>query len=68
MRDLIYVPLIDCNTVHLQALKAVGVRFVVAPYEADAQLAYLSMRGIVDIVITEDGDTIPFGCRKVGRV
>lgn len=42
-----------------------GVRYVVAPYEADAQLAYMSIQGIIDLVITEDGDTIPYGCRKV---
>jgi 5'-3' exonuclease len=37
----------------------------VAPYEADAQLAFLSTRGMVDIVIAEDSDTIPYGCRRV---
>jgi len=41
------------------------VRYLVAPYEADAQLAYLSMKGIVDVVISEDSDTIPYGCRRV---
>ncbi len=48
-----------------QALAAAGVRYLVAPYEADAQLAYLSMKGIVDVVISEDSDTIPYGCRRV---
>ena len=38
----------------IKALRAAGVRYVVAPYEADAQLAYLSRKGVVDIVITED--------------
>ena len=39
--------------------------YIVAPYEADAQLAFLSIQGQADVVITEDSDTIPFGCRKV---
>lgn len=42
-----------------------GINYVVAPYEADAQLAYLSMKGVVDVVISEDSDTIPYGCRRV---
>jgi exonuclease-1 len=37
------------------------VECIVAPYEADAQLAYLSKIGYVDAVITEDSDLIPFG-------
>ena len=36
---------------------------IVAPYEADAQLSYLSTNGIVDVIISEDSDTIPYGCR-----
>ena len=38
-----------------------------APYEADAQLAYLSISGIVDLVITEDSDILVFGARKVRK-
>ena len=41
------------------------VECIVAPYEADSQLAYLSMQGIVDLVITEDSDLLVFGCKKV---
>ena len=40
-----------------------SVNVLVAPYEADAQLAYLSNRDIVDAVITEDSDVIPYGCK-----
>ena len=36
-----------------------------APYEADAQLAYLSIKGIVDVVISEDSDLLVFGSHKV---
>lgn len=39
--------------------------YVVAPYEADAQLAYLERAGIVDGIITEDSDLLVFGCRNV---
>ncbi|KAG0436328.1 hypothetical protein HPB47_018013 [Ixodes persulcatus] len=42
-----------------------GIDYIVAPYEADAQLAYLTQRGLADVVITEDSDLILFGCEKV---
>lgn len=38
---------------------------IVAPYEADAQLAYLIREGIADVVITEDSDLLAFGCKQV---
>lgn len=41
---------------------------MVAPYEADAQLAHLSRTGAVDAVITEDSDYLPYGCKKVKRI
>ncbi|CAM9546556.1 unnamed protein product, partial [Ectocarpus fasciculatus] len=41
------------------------VRCLVAPYEADAQLAYLCRAGIVDAVITEDSDAVPYGCGDI---
>ncbi|KAF9171341.1 Rad2 nuclease [Mortierella sp. AD010] len=49
----------------IQALEAAQVDFVVAPYEADAQLAYLEKRGLVDGIVTEDSDLLVFGCKKV---
>jgi exonuclease-1 len=49
----------------LQALIAERVSYVVAPYEADAQLAYLEKKAIIDGIITEDSDLLVFGCRKV---
>ena len=48
-----------------QECRSAGVECIVAPYEADAQLAYLSKEGIVDLVITEDSDLLVFGCAKV---
>lgn len=38
---------------------------IVAPHEADAQLAYLNQAGIAQIIITEDSDLILFGCNQV---
>lgn len=49
----------------LQVLKQEKVDYIVAPYEADAQMAFLSMNKLVDAVITEDSDLIPFGCSTV---
>ena len=51
----------------IKILKKRGIRFVVAPYEADAQLAYLAKCGTVDFVISEDSDCLVYGCEKVGR-
>ncbi|KAF8068926.1 hypothetical protein FPV67DRAFT_1490320 [Lyophyllum atratum] len=49
----------------IKALRAESVPYVVAPYEADAQMAYLERTGIVDGIITEDSDLLVFGCRNV---
>ncbi|KAL4641121.1 exonuclease 1 [Arapaima gigas] len=48
-----------------QAARARGVDCLVAPYEADAQLAFLNKAGIAQAVITEDSDLLAFGCKKV---
>lgn len=42
-----------------------GIDCIVAPYEADSQLAYLNISGIADVIITEDSDLTLFGCKKV---
>jgi exonuclease-1 len=49
----------------IKALRAEGIDYVVAPYEADAQLCYLEREGIVDGIITEDSDLLVFGCKHV---
>ncbi|XP_071404101.1 exonuclease 1 [Pithys albifrons albifrons] len=49
----------------IKAARARGVDCVVAPYEADAQLAYLNKIGMVQAIITEDSDLLAFGCKKV---
>ena len=43
-----------------------GVDCIVAPYEADAQLAYLMKAGITQAIISEDSDLLVYGCQKVG--
>ena len=50
-----------------QALKEKNVEFLVAPYEADAQMAYLALSGNVHAVITEDSDLLVYGCPRVGH-
>lgn len=50
-----------------QALKRRGCAFLVAPYEADAQMAYLALNGLVDVVLTEDSDLLCYGCPKACR-
>ena len=39
---------------------------IVAPYEADAQLAYLMKAGIAQAIISEDSDLLVYGCKRVG--
>ncbi|KAJ0966231.1 hypothetical protein J5N97_027369 [Dioscorea zingiberensis] len=49
----------------IQVLKQEKVDYIVAPYEADAQMTFLSINKLVDAVITEDSDLIPFGCHRI---
>lgn len=49
----------------IQILRQKNIEYIVAPYEADAQLCYLSINGYVDAVISEDSDLIPYGCLKI---
>ncbi|KAG2383481.1 hypothetical protein C9374_004152 [Naegleria lovaniensis] len=46
-------------------LKKDNVEFVVAPYEADAQMAHMARTGYVACVVTEDSDLIPFGAPRI---
>jgi exonuclease 1 len=41
------------------------IHVIVAPYEADAQLAFLSNENLIDAVIGEDSDTIPYGVKEM---
>lgn len=47
----------------IDACKAVGVKCLVAPYEADSQLYYLEKAGIIDAVVSEDSDLLVFGVK-----
>ena len=47
----------------IEELKKLGVRYVVAPYEADAQLAYLERNRVIQGIISEDSDLLVFGAK-----
>ncbi|XP_074316592.1 exonuclease 1 [Silene latifolia] len=53
----------------IQVLRQENVELTVAPYEADAQLAYLSnlaeSEGGIQAVISEDSDLLAYGCPSV---
>ena len=49
----------------IDALRKRGTDFMVAPYEADGQLAYLNQHRYIDAVVTEDSDLLAFGCHCV---
>ncbi|GAB0096641.1 Exonuclease 1 [Sergentomyia squamirostris] len=48
----------------IQECRKLNVDSIVAPYEADAQLAYLNLCGIAQYVVTEDSDLLLFGCSR----
>lgn len=47
------------------ALRKHNVQYIVAPYEADAQIARLARTGVVSLVLAEDSDMLAFGCPRV---
>ncbi|CAN2391590.1 Exonuclease 1, partial [Pristimantis euphronides] len=49
----------------IKAARSEGIDCIVAPYEADAQLAYLNKNGFAKAIITEDSDLLAFGCKTV---
>jgi Holliday junction resolvase YEN1 len=57
--------LTDFNT--KQLLKLFGFPFHVAPGEAEAECALLQREGLVDAVLSEDVDTLMFGCGRTLR-
>jgi exonuclease-1 len=60
----------SCSVTHkiryllIQACKSASIGFIVAPYEADAQMARLAHTGLCDLVITEDSDILTYGCPR----
>lgn len=49
----------------IEELKRMKVQYVVAPYEADAQLVYLEKKGIINGIISEDSDLLVFGAKRL---
>ncbi|KAI1108033.1 hypothetical protein F5Y14DRAFT_141637 [Nemania sp. NC0429] len=49
----------------IEALKEAGISYVVAPYEADAQLVYFERQGITSGIVSEDSDLLVFGARRL---
>ena len=49
----------------INACRERGIQCIVAPYEADAQLAYMIRSGMAYAVISEDSDLLVFGCERV---
>jgi len=47
----------------IEELKHHNIQYVVAPYEADSQMAYLERKGIIDGVLSEDSDLLVFGVK-----
>ncbi|KNC96155.1 uncharacterized protein SPPG_08543 [Spizellomyces punctatus DAOM BR117] len=49
----------------IKELQRANVEYIVAPYEADAQITFLLNSGLASAAITEDSDLLVFGCSKV---
>ena len=49
----------------MDILKELEIEYVVAPYEADAQMAYMVKSGQAAFAISEDSDLIAYGCPKI---
>ena len=49
----------------MDILKELEIEFLVAPYEADAQMTYMVQQGIADFAISEDSDLIAYGCPSI---
>lgn len=47
----------------IDELNKTGVQYLVAPYEADAQMVYLERRGLISAIISEDSDLLVFGAK-----
>lgn len=49
----------------IQELKKMDIPYVVAPYEADAQLVYLERIGLVGGILSDDSDLLVFGAKRL---
>ena len=55
----------DMITRTMSVLRRLNVDYVVAPYEADAQLAFMYRQGLIAGVVSEDSDLMAFGCHRL---
>ncbi|CAI4219596.1 unnamed protein product [Parascedosporium putredinis] len=49
----------------IDELKKLNISYVVAPYEADAQMVYLERKGLIDGILSEDSDLLVFGAKRL---
>ncbi|PHH86089.1 hypothetical protein CDD83_10773 [Cordyceps sp. RAO-2017] len=56
-------PQMACDLI--EQLKEMDIPYVVAPYEADAQLVYLERHGFVSGIISDDSDLLVFGAKRL---
>ena len=60
---------LNVSQVHINTLiyllKKLNFKIIVAPYESDAQIAYLYHKKQIDFAITEDSDLIPYGVKRI---
>ena len=49
----------------MEILNLLKIEHLTAPYEADAQMAFMVREKMADFAITEDSDLIAFGCPRV---
>jgi len=47
----------------IDELNKIGVQYIVAPYEADAQMVYLERKGVISGILSEDSDLLVFGAK-----
>lgn len=55
--DMAHQLIVECRKMNVDC--------IVAPFEADAELGFLSRKKLIDFVVTEDSDLTLFGCQKV---
>lgn len=64
MRQCVDVTFEMCHRVIVRCREE-KIDYIVAPFEADAQISYLVNHGIADYAITEDSDLLVFGCKSI---
>jgi exonuclease-1 len=53
----------DMARMFIEELKNNNIQYIVAPYEADSEMAYLERKGIIHGVLSEDSDLLVFGVK-----